>query len=511
MSRSLAKLCLASVAGVAAADGLTLSLWQSADGTEDRLTQKADLKFESDFEFSGPTVSISNTVGQTIKGFGGAFTESSGKVFQKLTREQQDQLIEDYFGPSGNGYTMGRTHINSCDFSVSSYSFDDVDGDVNLDHFDSSLARDTEVLIPLIQAAQASLKKQGKSLNLLATPWSPPAWMKNLSWNYNLSIPNTMDHSGSPCLKPGMAPVWAKYFDKWIAAYKEHDIPIWAVTVQNEPENNASWEGCLMNPDEEADFLGKHLGPQLRASHPEVEIFIHDHNKDHIYNFTKAVFTDPDASKYATGVAYHWYSGDQFDMLQKVKSDFPQATQLASEATYEQYRWKSGTTLAKGDWSFGEGYAHDIINDLNVGAIGWLDWNLVLDQVGGPNHVDNVCDSAVQVNLSKGEVYKHPQYYYIGHFSRFLLPGSLQLATEVKNSQSYQGELRAYGTCSADDGVEAVAAKRPDGQIAVVVLNCGDNAVDFKLQHGELAAKLSLPAHGIQTYMFKEDNTEIVI
>lgn len=482
-------------------DGEEILVWQSAVNTSDRLTQKEVLHFAGkDFNFDGPVVRISARKLQSVKGFGAAFTEASGKVFKNLSDAQKAQLMEDYFGESGNRYTLGRTHINSCDFSESSYSFDDVDGDMELKNFNDDLTRDMEALIPLIKAAQAVLKKQNESLNLLATPWSPPAWMKNQTWNFG---DTSMDHSGNPCLKAGMAPVWAKYFSKWLSAYKAHDIPIWAITVQNEPENNASWEACLMTADEQADFLGKHLGPELSSTHPDVGIFVFDHNKDHVYNWTKTIFSDPEASKYATGVAYHWYSGDSFDNLKKIQEEYPQAAMLASEATYEEYRWHKGTTLSTGDWSFGEGYAHDIIGDLNTGAIGWIDWNLILDEKGGPNHVDNVCDAAVQANMTLGEVYRHPQYYYIGHFSRFLLPGSSILSTTIENSKTYEGTTRPYGTCSKEDGIEAVSALRPDGNVTVVVLNCGDDSTEFKLQYGGSSARLKLPPHGIQTYLFK--------
>jgi len=482
-------------------DGQLILMWQTAGNTSDRLLEKTPLHFsDKDFDFAGPVVRVSDTTAQTIQGFGGAFTEASGKVFKNLSDEKKAQLMEDYFGKSGNGYTVGRTHINSCDFSTGSYSFDDVDGDMELKNFNDDLTRDTEALIPLIKAAQDVLKKQNRSLSLLATPWSPPAWMKNQTWNFNTS---TMDHSGSPCLKEGMAPVWAKYFSKWLSAYKAHDIPIWAITVQNEPENNASWEACLMTAEEEADFLGKHLGPELASTHPDVGIFVFDHNKDHVYNWTKTIFSDAEASKYATGVAYHWYSGDSFDHLQKIKDEYPQAAMLASEATYEEYRWHNGTTLSTGDWTFGEGYAHDIIGDLNTGAIGWIDWNLILDENGGPNHVDNVCDAAVQANMTLKEVYRHPQYYYIGHFSRFILPGSSVLTTTVENSKSYEGKTRPYGTCSNEDGIEAVSALRPDGNVTVVVLNCGDDRAEFKLEYGGSAVRLELPPRGIQSYLFK--------
>ncbi|CAJ1415929.1 unnamed protein product [Effrenium voratum] len=478
-------------------------IWQSAQNTGDRLTRKWDGELQEDFPFSGPTVEISNEAGQIIEGFGGAFTEAAAMIFRKLSPDQKSRFLEDYFHLDGLGYVLGRTHINSCDFSIGSYSFDDTDGDVELKKFDTDLTRDKENLIPLIWAAQYMVRAQGRELKMLASPWSPPAWMKNQTWN---PAAPTMDHSGSPCLKEGMESVWAKYMAKWVASYKAHGIPIWAMTVQNEPENNASWEACLFTADEEADFVAKHLGPVMRNEHPEVQIYAFDHNKDHVYEYATKVLNNKDASQYLTGIAYHWYSGDGWDNLQKLQDELQHTgfKLLGSEATWEAYRWKKGTTLAKGDWSFGEGYAHDIIGDLNRGAVGWLDWNLILDEKGGPNHVNNVCDAAMQVNFTTKEVYRHPQFYYIGHFSKFFLPGSVHLGTTVHNSGAKPVGQRPYGVCTADDGIEATAVRRPNGQVAVVVLNCGDVQKEFKLKYTSLAAKLVIPAHGVQTFLFQE-------
>lgn len=481
------------------------SIWQSAEHTGDKLSRKPVGYFKSDFSFSGPEVVISNVQGQVIEGFGGAFTESSAAVYKKLSNDQRDQFIEDYFSVNGLGYTLGRTHINSCDFSISSYSFDDHDGDVGLTMFDTSLEHDKEELLPLIWAAQYMIRAQGsgRELKMLASPWSPPAWMKDQSWNPGAPV---MDHSGKPCLKHGMEQVWANYIAKWIQSYWAHGVPIWGMTVQNEPLNNASWEACLMSSKEEADFVANHLGPVIRELVPDVQIFIYDHNKDQVANYALDVLANSVAGQYVAGVAYHWYSGDGWDQLERLQAELKRTDLklLASEATWEAYRWRKGTVLSQGDWDFGQGYAHDIIGDLNRGAVGWLDWNLILDEKGGPNHVNNVCDAAIQVDLSKKEVYKHPQYYYIGHFSKFIHPGSVHLDSEVLRSGAVKVGPRPYGTCTGDDGLEATAARQPDGQVVVVVLNCSPNDVVFKLKYADLAAQLKIPANGIQTYIFQE-------
>jgi glucosylceramidase len=478
---------------------MSARLWQTARG-DGILAQQADVNFVADFDFVGPVVDLTSERGQTITGFGGAFTEAAASVFSKLSKEKQRRFLEGYFGPDGLGYTVGRVHINSCDFSESNYAFDDAEGDVELRHFDDSVAHDQKVLIPLIRAAQDMLASHGKELRLLATPWSPPAWMKT---NHQ------MDHSDLPCMKDEFHDAWAHYISRWIAAYERQGVPIWAITVQNEPENDAVWEACRMRPEEEAHFLGEHLGPTLKKVFPELLIFAYDHNKDHLLHWARVIYSHPAAAKYADGIAFHWYSGDGFEAVQQVFEEFPRAKLLASEATYERYRWHEGTTLEEGDWSFGEGYAHDVIGDLNAGSTGWIDWNLLLDQTGGPNHEQNSCDAAVMADVSEagtvdgGRLYRHPQFYFMGHFSKYILPGSQRLQTRISNRRAYNGATRWYGTCTGDDGLETTAVLRRDGLVAVVALNCGDNIIAFKLRDGTKAALAFIPPHSIQTYLLE--------
>jgi len=481
-------------------------LWQTALNTSDRISQKSDVLFGPDFVFNGPEVLIGqepiSAANAAIVGFGGAFTESAALVLQRLSPEQRERVLQGYFGPDGLGYTLGRVHINSCDFSTGNYAFDDVDNDHDLTHFDMNVSRDSEALIPFIRDAQDILKSQGKALKLFGTPWSPPAWMKSN---------NQMDNSNRPCLKSGMEATWASYMAKWVSAYKAKDIPLWGITMQNEPENNASWDACLFTAEEGAEFIASHLGPTMRDQHPDVLIFAFDHNKDHVYEWATTTYNSP-AKEYVAGIAYHWYSGDSFEAVRHVHESFPQAVLLPSEATYERYRWHPGATLATGEWSFGEGYAHDIIGDLNAGSVGWTDWNLILDENGGPNHVNNVCDAAMQANLTSSELYFHPQYYYIGHFSKFILPGSKLLPSTAWPYTGYQGQGRGYGTCTKEDGLQVTSFLRPDGKVAAVALNCDDAPITFKLRDSGLAARVEIPPRGIQTYLIERaGSVEVVV
>eukprot|EP00405_Crypthecodinium_cohnii_P031489 CAMPEP_0206524106 /NCGR_PEP_ID=MMETSP0324_2-20121206/68004_1 /ASSEMBLY_ACC=CAM_ASM_000836 /TAXON_ID=2866 /ORGANISM="Crypthecodinium cohnii, Strain Seligo" /LENGTH=512 /DNA_ID=CAMNT_0054018645 /DNA_START=113 /DNA_END=1651 /DNA_ORIENTATION=+ len=479
------------------------ALVQSSRDSSDRLTRKADVPFVPNFDTSGPIIEVVapyQVNRHEIEGFGGAFTEAAALVYQSLPPEKRQHVMDLYFGPNGIGYSVGRIHMNSCDFSPKNYNFDDVDGDVDLVHFDTSVAHDQEAMIPLVKDAQATAaSRNAPPIKLLASPWSPPPWMKTNG---------KMDGSNKPGLKDEYREAWAAYFSKWITAYKDQGVPIWAITPQNEAEFAAPWEACVYTPEQEMEFLGSYLGPKLAADHPEVKTYVFDHNKDHVYQWAQALKNNPNASKYATGIAMHWYIGDHFDHVWQVHEDFPDVRILATEATFERYRWHPGVTLVEGDWSFGEGYAHDIIGDLRSGSTGWIDWNLFLDQNGGPNHVNNVCDAAILVDTNTKEVYVHPQYYAMGHFSKYAIPGSRTITTMKWHTPTYSGKDRPYGTCSAEDGLEAVAVLRPDNQVAVIVLNCADNAIDFKLQDGDDALHANIPGHSIQTYLF--DRNEAV-
>lgn len=264
-----------------------------------------------------------------------------------------------------------------------------------------------------------------------------------------------------------------------------------------------------MTSQEEADFLGNFLGPELRKAHPEVSVFVYDESKHNMIDYAHVSYNHPTAKQYVHGVAFHWYTGDWFQNIAQIHKEFPNAVLLATEATYERSQWRPGTTQTYPDWRFGEGYAHDIIGDMNAGASGWIDWNLLLDVSGGPNHVGNVCDAAMIADVKAQKLHLHPQFYFVGHFSKFVPPGSKLLGTTVQGSVKYTGTLRRYGTCTGDDGLEATSFVRPDGQIVTVVLNCASASVNFKLRHGETgsegacAIKASIPAHSIQTYILQ--------
>jgi len=439
---------------------------QTAKDTGDRLTNKPSIYFTSkDFD-SNETIVINTTqTFQKILGFGGAFTEAGAYVYSVLNETLQQKIMDLIFGSNGQNYAIGRVHINSCDFSLASYNFDDVDGDYSLENFD--ISHEEKWLIPFIKQA---LDIRGP-LKIFATPWSPPAWMKGNGYMTGSSIPG---------LKQGddYFQTWAVYYTKFLDAYALEGIDIWGITVQNEPENAAPWEACVYNPEQERDFIKNFLGPQLSKTHPNLTIMIYDHNKDHIATWAQTIYSDPEAASYVKGTAFHWYSGPQFENVQKTHDMFPDKFLLASEACT--------CPVQLGNWGSGESYGNDIIGDLNAWAVGWTDWNMLLDTKGGPNHSGGGCDAGLIADIDNQELYIQSQYYYMGHFSRFLVPESSRIGITYDSST-----LQVTGVLT------------PNNEVALVVMNMNDNVVDFKLTHEALHTKYEIPGHGIVTFRYQ--------
>jgi glucosylceramidase len=304
---------------------------------------------------------------------------------------------------------------------------------------------------------------------VLVSPWSPPAWMKTN---------NDMKYGGK--LKEEYKKTWAEFFVKFIKAYQEEGIDIWAVTVQNEPMAVQIWESCIYTAEEERDFIKYYLGPTLLENGlSHIKILIWDHNKDIIYERVKTVLEDKEAAKYVWGVGFHWYAGDHFEQLKKVKEEFPHIKLVFTEGTQE-----GGVNL--GSWDLGERYAHEIIGDFNNYTIGFLDWNIVLDTMGGPNHVKNYCDAPIIVDTEKKEIFYQSSYYYIGHFSKFIKPGSKTIKSETN-----------------DPRLEVLSAKTPDGKIIVVIMNKTEEDIDILFNTGNMLYNAPSIKRSIETFVIE--------
>lgn len=404
---------------------------------------------------------------QSFFGFGGAFTEAAAHTFFSLSAKSQDQILKAYFHPElGLNYELGRTHINSCDFSLGNYSSCDFPGDEKLNSF--QVDRDKKWIFPLIKAAN---KMRGKPISMMCSPWSPPAWMKTNG---------EMNNGGK--LKSEYYATWALFFVKYLKAYaREVGVSAWAITCQNEPEAVQIWDSCLFTAEEQKIFVRDHLGPLLKKNDlSDVKLLIFDHNKDHVYDYSKIILDDPKANQYVWGIAYHWYSGDEFENLEKTHNAFSDKHLVFSEGCIE-----GGVKVDS--WKQGEFYAHHMIGDFNHWSAGWIDWNLILNQHGGPNHVGNYCDALIIANTEDDTILYRSAYYYTGHFSKYIKKGAIRL-----------------GLSSENEAVECVAFENPNGEVVLVILNQSDNNFPFEIElHGLDDRSVNLlEKHSIMTFVF---------
>ena len=452
--------------------GKKIIVYTTAENTNYRLTPTDTLQFTymGQPKETQPCVFIdASKTFQTFIGIGGALTDASAETFAMLPKEKQKEILEAYYDPKkGIGYTLARTNIHSCDFSSGSYTYV-ADGDKELKTF--SVAHDKQYRIPFIKQVIAAA---GGKLTLFASPWSPPAWMKDN---------NEMLHGGK--LKPEFYQSWANYYAKFIKAYAKEGIPVWGLTIQNEPMATQTWESCVYTAEEERDFLKNYLGPTLkREGLSDKKIIVWDHNRDLVYQRATTLFSDPEAAKYAWGLGFHWYEdwsgGDQvYDNIKRVSESFPAKNILFTEGCNGPFNMSQIN-----DWKWGERYGRSMINDFNNGTVGWTDWNVLLDEIGGPNHVQNYCFAPIHADTKTGKIYYMNAYYYIGHFSKFIRPGAKRIASSSSRSP-----------------LLSTAFKNKDGSIAVIVMNQSDKKIPYYLWTNGKAAQITSLPHSIATLM----------
>ena len=438
-----------------------ISVYITAKDTGQKLEQIDLLHLQCRNSYDTPTIKLNKCeTRQETLGFGGSFTEAAASVYDKLDTEKKEEIIKAYFGEQGNGYSMARTHINSCDFSLGNYSYCDTPGDTELNYF--SISRDKELLIPFIQDALDHAKTP---IHILASPWSPPAWMKTNG---------QMNHGGK--IKDEYRTAWASYFCKYINAYEKEGIPIWGISVQNEPAAKQTWDSCIYTAEEERDFIRDYLGPALENSNLlDKKVIIWDHNRDIMVERARTVLNDPEAAKYVWGTGFHWYNGDHFDAVQQVHDEFPDKELIFTEGCQE-----NGPHI--GSWDLGERYATSIINDLNRWTVAWIDWKLILDENGGPNYVGNYCSAPIIVDMNTQEILYQSSYYYLGHFSRFIKRGDRIIECENKT-----------------DNLLALASINDSGITTTVVMNKKSTQGNCTYMNGEFILDLCIPSRSIVT------------
>lgn len=401
---------------------------------------------------------------QQMKGFGGAFTEAAGYCYSKLPEEKKQEFLQAYFGREGLRYEVGRTHINSCDFALENYDAW-AEGERNPAHLD--LTRANRYVLPLIKDA---MKLCGDRLELLLSPWSPPAEMKTNG---------EMNHGGR--LKPECRRDWAIYIAAYIGKLREEGLKIRYLTVQNEPEAVQTWDSCVYHAQEETAFLRDYLSPALEeAGLSDVKILIWDHNKEIIFDRALEILSDPRSEKQIYGIAMHWYTGDHFQGVALTKETFPDKEIFFTEGCVEYSRFEDSDETAKAEM-----YAHDMIGNFTSGVSAFFDWNLLLDAEGGPNHAGNFCAAPVMVTPDGQDFEKRLSYYYIGHFSRYIEKGA------------YAVPVTAYSAYA-----ETAAFVNPSGQRVVVLLNRQDREIPVEIGEQGTGVGLVLAPHTVTTVLY---------
>ncbi|WP_240964580.1 glycoside hydrolase family 30 protein [Flavivirga algicola] len=400
---------------------------------------------------------------QTITGFGGAFTESSAYLLNQLSQDNRNKILQAYFGKDGARYSLTRTHMNSCDFSLTNYSYTPVENDTTLEHF--TIKEDMDDLIPMIKDA---LDVSEDGFKIFASPWTAVPWMKdNKKWVGGKLLPEYYD-------------TWALFFSKYVDAYKKEGIDIWGFTVENEPHGNGNnWESMHFTPEEMTDFVQNHLGPKLEADGKgDLKILGYDQNREGLKEWVDVMYKDEASSKYYDGTAIHWYEStyDYFpEALQYAHKKAPDKYLIQTEACVDSevpkwkddaWYWSKEATDWGWDWAPEDQkhlhpkyvpvyrYARDIIGCLNNWVDGWVDWNMVLNKQGGPNWFKNWCVAPVIVDPETNDVYFTPIYYTLAHFSKYIRPNA-----------------KVIGLENSDEELMVTASQNPDGSIAIVIFN----------------------------------------
>lgn len=453
--------------------GQEAAIYTTADSTTLRLTRTDSKTFvpgQQPLETEIAVFVNPHKTFQTMLGIGGAITDASAEVFASLPADKQEELLKAYYDPeTGIGYTLARTTIHSCDFAKGSYTYvSDEDKDLGTFNIDHDLA----FRIPLLKRVIAAA---GGEIPLYVSPWSPPPFMKSNQ---------SMLQGGK--LLPEFAASWALYYAKFIKAYEALDIPIWGLTIQNEPMATQRWESCIYTAAEERDFLKNHLGPTLeREGLGDKKIIVWDHNRDLINDRANTILEDPAAAKYVWGVGFHWYEtwtggAPMFTNLGNIKESFPDKNLIFTEGCNESF-----DPLKYEYWPNAERYGRSMINDFNEGTVAWTDWNILLDETGGPNHVNNLCFAPVHADTRTGELIYTPTYYYLGHFSKFIRPGARRVSTTTSRSV-----------------LLSTTFQNEDGTLVTVVMNATDSPITYKLYVGEHMLETTILPHALQSLVY---------
>lgn len=511
----------------------------------DKMAERENVVFQTG-EADGHIVEIfPEEVKQTLDGIGSSFTESSAFVLAHLSETQRQEVMQMIYGADGANFSLTRTHIGACDFSVEGkYSYADTVGDAELEQF--TIAPDSEGfppetypgvdvtsydLLPMIKEAQAIKAEQSdRELRIIASAWTAPAWMKDIEEWYIPGTPENNHQGTGGSLKPEYEETYADYILKYLDAYKQEGVNIWGLTPVNEPHgNNGQWESMHFTPETQNDFIKSYLGPKLQAGgFEDVRVLMYDQNRNGMEEWTSAILGDEETADYVYGTAIHWYESTfnvYEDELVKAHESYPDHAIIHTEGCIDDlgkpappgigdpdgfqeegwfqnddFWWNANAT----DWAYTapwaspsveehpmyvpvHRYARNIIVSVDNWLSGWVDWNVVLDHNGGPNHVGNFCGAPIMINTETDEVYYTPVYYVLAQLSRSMRPGDQVLKTEKQTDGM------------DDDALHACASLNADGLLSVQLLNTTKEAITYKLKIGDQFAEIEMDANSVQT------------
>ena len=421
-----------------------------------------DIGFETDPGEENSVVNLyPDILFEEFEGFGGALTDSAAYIYSLMYPAQKQKILETYFSPEQMNYGVVRIHMDSCDFSTEMYEAMSDEKDTELKSFDFS--RTEKYIIPMLRDAE---KAAGRRLKIMLSPWSPPEFMKTNG---------SRKHGGS--LKPEYYGLWAEYICRYIMEFQERGFEVERISLQNEPKAVQTWDSCVYTAQEEKRFLKEAMCPALKRNGMDnIEVFIWDHNKERVFERVREI-CDDSTKGMVTGAACHWYSGDHFENLSLVRQRYPELKLIVSESCIEFSKFDSDDSEMNA-----MRLSHEIIGDLNNGVSAFYDWNVVLDEKGGPNHVGNYCLAPFLYDTKEHLLMPQLIQKHFYHFSHYIHEGA-----------------RRIGFSRYTDALDVTAFKNPDGSIILVLLSRSEKSMPVNIRINGQIARTEVPARSICT------------
>lgn len=512
----------------------------------DKIALKQNISFVIGQAPKGNLIKVNpSVIKQEIEGIGSSFTEAAAFVLAHLDTETRAEVMEKIYSDKGANFSLTRTHIGSCDFCVEGkYSYLDKKGDTELKSF--TIAPDKEGfdpkkypgikdssfdLLPMIkEAIKIKNQQEDDELRIVASAWTAPPWMKDIEDYYiKGTLENNYEGTGGK-LKPEYVETYAEYLIRYLKEYKSEGVNIWGITPVNEPHgNNGQWESMHFTPESQNLFIKNYLGPKLvENGFKNINLLIYDQNRDGLEHWIDIILGDQETAKYVYGSAVHWYESTEKvyeDVFERVNTKFPDKSIIHTEGCIDDlgkdapdgitdptgfkeqewfdndsFWWNENAT----DWGYSalwkgvnsddhpiytpvHRYARNIIVSIDHWLKGWIDWNVVLDQSGGPNHVGNFCGAPIMIDLESKHIYYTPIYYILAQFSRTVRPGDKAVQTE----KILDGlDIDALHSC---------ATINDSNLLTVQLLNTTKKPLEFCLQIDDQYAVIKMVPNSVQT------------